>query len=196
MPVTDYASFQVLNYHYATQWREQYPTGDHWDAPEGGRARLFGYVHRREMHPLRWWPAAWALRGCRSILEYGAGAAPFAHGLVTAWPFRLPALTVSDTPGLLAAYCVHRFADLPRVTVMEAEASLSHTYDGLVCTEVFEHLPDPFLTATRFMHCAPRIAFDYVDDGHPQRTAVLTLFHAQGHLTGPDPRGLYLWRRR
>ena len=196
VPVTDYAAFQALNYHYAAQWRERYPTGDHWEAPEGGRARLFGYVQRREWHPLRWWPAAWALRQCRTILEYGAGAAPFAHGMVTAWPGRLPQLTVADQPGLLLDYCARRFAAHPNVRVCLAAQALDQPYDGIVCTEVFEHLPDPTREAIHFMDRAQVLVFDYCTSDQQAHYELLRLVRQRGSVRGPNWQGLYVWRGR
>jgi hypothetical protein len=196
VPVTDYAAFQALQYQYASAFRDRYPGGDHWDDVGAQRAHLFRLLHRREWHPLRWWSAAWALRKCRTILEYGAGAAPFTHGMLTAWPGRLPTCTVADQPGLLLDYCRLHFADEDRVLVEEAELALAFPYDGIVCTEVFEHLPDPTVTACRMMAQARVIVFDYVDTDQQDRETLFGLFRAHGTLTGPTWQGLYVWTRR
>ena len=201
LPITDYASFQWLAYHFASRLRAKYPTGDHFDDPDAAMARLLSYVLRREMHPLRWLPLAWHLRGCRAVVEFGSGAAPYAHGVDTAWPGRQEVI-VADLPGMLHDYCRWRFERSERVqavTVDGLERAIASGWyaDGWVVTEVFEHLHDPILTARWIVKAARRVVcFDFVEEPGRAftRRKTLEVFRESGELRGPDRRGLYVWR--
>lgn len=201
LPIDTPAGFQALRYQYAVEYvaaAASRPETDWYEHPSA-RALLFSHTWRRESYPLRWWPWAWALRGCRSVLEYGAGVAPYAHGMTRAWPGRLPQITVADQPGPFLDYCRWRFANEPSVHVSTLGV-LFMNLDGIVATEVFEHLPDPVNTARWMRDQARVIVFDYVENagepsGRRARAAVLEEFHGTGQMTGPTHRGMYVWRR-
>lgn len=206
LPITDYASFTWLEYHFAAQFRARHTDGgDHFDDKDAQYARLLSYVKRREMHPLRMLLAAWHLRHCRTVLEFGAGAAPYSYFISTAWP--LPwrqEVWLADMPGLLFKYQAYAFRYtkhwFPCLDVTKDDV-LGRQYDGIVCTEVFEHLEHPIDTALKMMKAAPIICFDYVEDTAQTRNSLLrplvfNAFKSEGTLTGPDKRGLYVWRRR
>ena len=196
VPITDFASFQALAYHYATQFRERFTNGDHFEDQAGAYSRLFSYLLRGQRHPLRWLLAAWHLRKCKTVLEYGAGTAPYASGMTRACPWRQH-ITVADQPGLFLDYCRLRFKDELDVRVVPITSeTVWAQYDGIVCTEVFEHLPDPVARAKWMRQTAATIVFDYVDEGTPARMQVLRDFDRAGCLSGPDSRGLYVWRRQ
>ena len=186
LPITDYTSYLWLEYYFSAKFRERCRTGDHFDDPDAEFARLLSYVRRRERHPLRCLAQAWHLRRCRTVLEFGAGAAPYAHFVRRAWP-RRQKVVGADVPGLIAKYAGS----------VSPHTSLWSRYDGVVCTEVFEHLSDPVGTAARLRWCAKQtLVFDYVNDGSYRREVTLDEFRTSGRLTGPDARGLYVWRRR
>jgi hypothetical protein len=201
LPISDYASFTWLEYHFTQLARAKYPVGDHFEDMDWQYARLLSYVKRREMHPLRMLTAAWHLRRCAIVLEYGAGAAPYAY-LVQRLGLR-QTVYLTDLPGLLQDYCRWQFR-APQFRVFDAEQAFQRAGDraysqhygvgGIVATEVFEHLPDPSATALHMTTAAPLVCFDYVDDGTFKRRATLDHFKRRGTLTGPDQRGLYVWR--
>lgn len=201
LPIDNFAGFQALRYHYATTYRKAIQAG----APdlyqhEASRCMLFSFIWRRELHPLRWLPWAWHLRGCRRVVEYGAGAAPFAHGLTRAWPWPRPHVTVADIEWRLLDYCRWRFALEPGVYVQNVNTVRWELFDGVVCTETFEHLPDPEETAHQMRRAAEVIVFDYAEHageaaGRGARAATLAGFARTGRLSGPSSRGLYIWRR-
>lgn len=199
LPITDYASFQAVRYHFAAKFREANPEGDQWNNPDQKYSRLLSYIWRRAMHPLRWLPSAWHLRDCKTVLEYGAGAAPYACGVDSAWPLN-QRIAVADIPGPLQDYCAWRFRGHPRILVMGLDPAHAMSPDGIVCTEVFEHLPDPVKVADWMTRSARVIAFDYVLDMEPiarvRRADTLTVFAMTGRVSGPDARGLYVWRKK
>lgn len=186
LPITDYASWIWLEYHFTERARARHPEGDHFEDLDWQYARLLSYVRRRELHPLRMLKIAWVLRHCRLVWERGAGAAPYAHFIQTAWPGRQRVVTEDLDGTLLRRYQQWAFPVEEPIGPPE----------GIVCTEVFEHLPDPAATAVWLMGMAPLICFDYVEDRSVARLCTLGAFRLGGHLTGPDARGLYIWRRR
>ncbi len=190
LPIKDFASFTFLEYWFSAKFREMYPDGDHFECEEAQFARLLSYVHRREMHPLRMLKVAWHLRKCREVLEFGAGAMPYAHFIETAWPLKQFVWTADVEGTLLFDYQMWRlgFSHF-------ADCALIQKYDGIVCTEVFEHLNNPAWTAIQMMAASPLICFDYVDDGSEKRRLTFEKFRMAGALTGPDKRGLYVWRK-
>lgn len=187
LPITDYASYTFMEYVATGEFRAEHPTGDHFDHPAAQVARLLSYVKRREMHPLRMLKVAWVLRRCKTVLEYGAGAAPYAHFIKTAWPLTQTVWT-HDRPSLLERY--QRWTN-----VHSTSQPFALKVDAIVCTEVFEHLDDPVSTAKRMMAKANVICFDYVNDGKDGRTDTFAAFRSRGRVEGPDKRGLYVWRR-
>ncbi len=203
LPISDYASYTWLEYYFSARARERHPDGDHFEDLDWQYARLLSYVKRREMHPLRMLTAAWHLRRCAIVLEYGAGAAPYAY-LVQRLGLR-QTVYLTDLPGLLQDYCRWQFRP-PQFRVFDAEQAFQRAGDraysqhygvgGIVATEVFEHLDKPMLTAQQMMQAASLICFDYVQNGEPDRADTLVSFEDNGTLTGPDARGLYVWRRR
>lgn len=193
LPISDYASYTWLEYFFSARFRQMHQDGqDHFEDQDAQYARLLSYVKRREMHPLRMLKVAWHLRNCQTVLEFGAGAAPYAHFLKTAWPIDQEIL-VYDIPSLLFKYAKWWIGWL--WPLASEELALRKRYDGIVCTEVFEHLEMPLETAKKMMQAAPMICFDYVDDGSAIRQSTLTWFAVNGKLTGPDKRGLYVWRK-
>lgn len=188
LPITDYASFTWLEYYFTARFREKYPEGDHFDDKDAQYARLLSYVKRREMHPLRMLKVAWVLRRAKTVLEFGAGAAPYAYFIRRAWPWRQPTIVLNDLGGTL-------IREYQRWSHFKWEEEDPGYYDAFVCTEVFEHLPDPVKIASWMMDSAPLICFDYVDDGTHKRLDTLIAFYDRGHVDGPDKRGLYVWRR-
>ena len=194
LPLTDYASFTWLEYHFAQVARARHPVGDHFDDPDFQLGRLLSYVKRRELHPLRMLPAIWALHECDTVLEFGSGAAPYAYARVGLPPRQW--ITLADLPGPLFDYVKWQYRDTDTVDWQAPEEALECPWDGIVCTEVLEHLPDPLETVQRMTKQAPHIVFDYTPMSAPgPRYAVFRHFETTGVLTGPDPRGLYRWHR-
>jgi len=207
LPISDYASYTWLEYHFTQLARATHPMGDHFEDLDWQYARLLSYVKRREMHPLRMLTAAWHLRRCAIVLEYGAGAAPYAY-LVQRLGLR-QTVYLADLPGLLQDYCRWQFC-APQFRVFDAAQAFQHCGDraysqhygvgGIVATEVFEHLERPDLTAKQMVNAAPLVCFDYVTatslNEDARRWLTLGVFKQHGTLTGPDARGLYVWRRR
>ena len=200
LPVDEYSSYQAVRYILAREFRQAHPTGEPW---EHDYNPILSHLWRREMHPLRWLPAAWHLRNCRTVLEYGCGVAPYAHGVTTAWPFAQQ-LVVTDLEGPFLNYCRWWFRGDSRVTVLSVDMVMPEDhrapeirgrFDGIVCTEVFEHLADPVKVAEWMTRNAGVVCFDYVDDHSDARRATLRLFASHGYFRGPDARGLYVWRR-
>ena len=117
-----------------------------WQRPQV-RNHLFSFIGRRELHPLRWLRWMRWLPWSGRICEFGAGAAPLAHGLTRAWPFPRPHVDVVDVPWALLDYCRWRFWAEPRVTVRPAPTPGRLVgwplYDAMVLTETLEHLPEP-----------------------------------------------------
>lgn len=191
LPISDYASYTWLEYHFTQLARATKPHGDNFDDANWQYARLLSYVKRREMHPLRMLKVAWHLRYCKMVLEFGAGAAPYTHFVETAWPLNQTVWTADIKDTLLERYQRHEF-----VVVFDSDTALSLKWDAIVCTEVFEHVPNPAWTAIQMMTAAPLICFDYVNDKSKKRRLTFEKFAMAGTLTGPDRRGLYVWRRR
>lgn len=111
---------------------------------------LFSFFSRRELHPLRalHWMRWLPWKG--EVLELGAGAAPLADFLDKRWPFSSPVVSVADIPWVLHDYQMWRF---PRgwphhhVTTIDPIKPLKGKYDGILCVETLEHVPNPLATA-------------------------------------------------
>lgn len=189
LPIRDYTSYTWLEYWFTQHFRTLYPTGDHFDNLSAQYARLLSFIKRRETQPLRCLKQAWVLRHCDKVLEYGSGAAPYAKFITSAWP-STQRVYPYDIPSLL-----QRYASQYCMLAVGVENPLDCDWDGIVCTEVFEHLEHPLATANQMMEAAPIVCFDFIDDGHPERKDTLAAFRAYGRLSGPDARGLYVWRR-
>ncbi len=176
----------------------------------------WSFIGRRELHPLRflrlmrWLP--WI--GGR-ILEFGAGAAPLAHGVTKAWPGPIPRIDVADIDWPLRDYCERRFAALwPRIAVCavtQIPDRIKHygPYDAIVCLETLEHVPDPPETADRLVRWLAEggvLLWDYCEQekdqplaprGKSGRDATIALLEKRLDLIhGPDARGLRVSRKR
>lgn len=203
LPITDYASYTWMEYYFTTKFRERLPSGDHFEDTAAQYARLLSFVKRREMHPLRMLKVAWTLRKAERVLEYGAGSAPYAHFVERCWPTRQWVLTYDLPKTLLQQYQHWRWPTIIGMlhgnigSLYSDPLASAYSYDAIVCTEVFEHLQGPLETALKMMDAAPLICFDYIDEGDNDliREFVLSTFKHSGDLTGPDKRGLYVWRR-
>jgi SAM-dependent methyltransferase len=175
---------------------------------------LFSTIGRRELQPLRFLRLMRHLPWRGSVLEYGAGAAPLAHGLAVAWPFMRPNVFVADIEWPLFAYCRKRFAMDPGVACVPAEYAIGtpmtrNLYDAIVCTETLEHVWDGLGTVRRLMESLKPgglLLYDYgaqskdqpyAPHGMSQREATLALIEALGQrIYGPDRRGLRVVRKR
>lgn len=184
LPIADYTSYLWLAYHFTQRARAKYPVGDHFEDLDWQYARLLSYVKRRELHPLRMLVPAWWLRKCQMVLEFGAGAAPYDHFIQTAWPWKQTVVGF-DIPSLLAEYTG---------AVIDETSLWQHPWDGIVATEVFEHLPDPLKTAQQMTQAARVIVFDYTKDTAPgPRLDVFTHFYHTGTLRGW--RDFHVWTK-
>jgi SAM-dependent methyltransferase len=117
---------------------------------------LFSFIARREQHPLRFLRWMRWLPWHGTVLEFGAGAAPLADALDRAWPFPAPDIVVADIDWHLHDYQKWRFEGHPHVTVMTLPPAgmifpAGGLFDGILCTETLEHVPDPLQTARQLM---------------------------------------------
>lgn len=131
-------------------------------SPEDARAlwnedvtvcHLFSFIARREQHPLRFLKWQRWLPWHGDVLEYGAGAAPYADAMTTLWPWVGPSITVADIPWHLHDYQQWRFKDTDRVQVVTLPVPwpAQALFDGILCVETLEHVPDPLVTARHLM---------------------------------------------
>lgn len=172
------------------------------------RNLLFSTIGRRELQPLRFLRLMRHLPWRGRILEYGAGAAPVAHGLSMAWPFARPLVIVADIDWPLLGYCRRRFAGDPETFVM-ALPSIGDGYDAIVCTETLEHVWAGPATVRRLMAALKPggiLLYDYgvqtkdqpyAPHGMSQRDETLKILEELGTLVyGPDKRGLRIVETR
>lgn len=117
---------------------------------------LFSFIARRELHPLRFlrWMRWLPLKG--EVLEFGAGAAPLADALDKRWPFPRPTITVADIPWCLHDYQKWRFRGVRKTRIMTLRPdgpimAAGGVYDGILCVETLEHVPDPMRTARQLI---------------------------------------------
>jgi hypothetical protein len=96
---------------------------------------------------------------------------------------------VYDVPSLLSRYSSQYS------TVVIGTHPFDCNWGAIVCTEVFEHLNNPSWAAIQMMTVCPLICFDYVDDQSEKRRLTFEKFRMAGTVTGPDKRGLYVWRK-
>jgi SAM-dependent methyltransferase len=94
---------------------------------------------------------------CRSLLEYGAGAAPITHAILEHNSCKSDCeFVIADLPTLVFHYAKHKFRQCSNVeaVVLDAEHSFrfetDRKFDAVFCCQVFEHLTEPLETAKRF----------------------------------------------
>ena len=163
-PFDTLRQFEAYRTHLATQFHAAHfpmPTTSEeaasvWRDPTAA-CHLFSFIARREQHPLRFLKWMRWLPWSGHVLEFGAGAAPLADALDTSWPFPRPTVTVADIDWLLHDYQKWRFRDVQHVNVVTLPttgvdwAGGTRLFDGILCVETLEHVPDPLQTARRLM---------------------------------------------
>lgn len=111
------------------------------------------WVHRRATY---YWIAR-HLRGPR-ICEYGCGIAPVTAWLTRTWPWRgAMAPTLVDVPSPTFDFARWRLPQaLALVPGLGPRFPLRVSYDGIVCLDVLEHVPEPLALVRHFVeHLLP-----------------------------------------
>lgn len=174
----DVIDFHCLKFHYRRKYQnigfdnsnEENNFLDTWQKQEN-LSMLFQWIWRYAKSAyLNFYPFLKYLPKNAKILEYGCGLAPITKGLIKYQSHKNFKFTIADIKWISFLYAIFTFkkyqeVDYVTLTPFKNTVDKSNYFDAIVCTEVFEHLPNGFEVMKSFndnLKSGGILIFDYI----------------------------------